>query len=82
VQENQQASSFLQLPAEIRSAIYEYALGDETFRIVSGSRISDKEERKKKEYLALLQVSRQVRILVNRSLPMADTSHRCTWRRL
>jgi hypothetical protein len=61
VQENQQASPFLQLPAEIRSAIYEYALGDETFKIKSDLQVSDKEERKKKAYLALLQVSRQVR---------------------
>ncbi|KAJ4345395.1 beta transducin [Didymosphaeria variabile] len=59
-QENQEVSPFLQLPPEIRSTIYEYTLGDETFKISPQEHILGKTERKKKEYLALLLVSRQV----------------------
>ncbi|KAF2442578.1 hypothetical protein P171DRAFT_487806 [Karstenula rhodostoma CBS 690.94] len=61
--QNQLSSPLLQLPAEIRCTIYEYALGGETFTITETNTIalmSEKSERKKKAYLALLQVSRQV----------------------
>ncbi|OAF99119.1 uncharacterized protein CC84DRAFT_1264656 [Paraphaeosphaeria sporulosa] len=59
VQQNQLSSPLLQLPGEIRSTIYEYVLGDETFTINPAARLLGNSERKKREYLALLQVSRQ-----------------------
>ncbi|KAF9736180.1 hypothetical protein PMIN06_003809 [Paraphaeosphaeria minitans] len=59
VQQNQLSSPLLQLPAEIRSTIYEYALGDEMFTVDLTGRLFGNSERKKRAYLALLQVSRQ-----------------------
>ncbi|KAJ4287295.1 beta transducin [Kalmusia sp. IMI 367209] len=61
-QKNQLVSPFLQLPAEVRNRIYEFVLSDEKFEISHENQylIIGKSERKKRAYLALLLVSRQI----------------------
>lgn len=54
-------SPLLRLPYELRQTILEIALGNETFSVqMNGNTVAGKGERKKKAYLALSVVSRQI----------------------